>query len=323
MRVGKDGVWRDRVLAPDVTTGDTRAWTGLHSGPARTVTVPREPLAQQHPRIDDKAPVSGQGAGWDERPVVAAPPSTEPDTAAVSTCRRRHRQSSLGRSTPVDFTSILAQVAVQAIDETCHLLVQQTSSSRTSLSPTAPWFRFCGRRLHTMALVRVRDGMEMTSVETQAEWAEVARALAPRLMRLAVMLTGSAPDAQDLVQSTFARAQLHAERIAGMTAPGAYLRKILLNEHVSGKRRRRLHTVPIADAGRIASAALDTAGDDLWPVLATLPRQQRAVLVLRYYEDLADSEIADLVGCSPATVRSHASRGLARMRTILNSEESR
>jgi RNA polymerase sigma factor (sigma-70 family) len=60
----------------------------------------------------------------------------------------------------------------------------------------------------------------------------------------------------------------------------------------------------------------------LWPLLATLPKQQRAVLVLRYYEDLPDGEIAALVGCSSTTVRSHASHGISTLRTLLNSQES-
>jgi RNA polymerase sigma-70 factor (sigma-E family) len=162
--------------------------------------------------------------------------------------------------------------------------------------------------------------MDVTDAEERADWAEVATALAPTLLRLAVMLTGSSPDAEDLLQATFARAQRHGERIVTMAAPTAYLRRIMLNEHVSGRRRRRVHTVPLVDGAVEATAPASESGHDLWPWLATLPRQQRAVLVLRYYEDLPDDEIATLVGCSPATVRSHASHGLAKLRAVLTEE---
>jgi RNA polymerase sigma-70 factor (sigma-E family) len=163
--------------------------------------------------------------------------------------------------------------------------------------------------------------MEVTDAAARTEWAEVATALAPGLLRLAVMLTGSSYDAEDLVQTTFARAQRHGERIAAMTAPAAYLRTIMVNEHVSGRRRRRVRTVPLTEAAPVPAAEAVEVDPDVWAWLATLPRQQRAVLVLRYYQDLPDGEIAALVGCSPATVRSHASRGLARLRTLLTAQE--
>jgi RNA polymerase sigma factor (sigma-70 family) len=164
--------------------------------------------------------------------------------------------------------------------------------------------------------------MDVTDTVAETDWAEVVTALAPGLLRLAVMLTGSSQDAEELLQGTFARAQRHGQRIAGMTAPGAYLRKIMLNEHVSNRRKRRLRTVPLTDAAAVASEPQGWAGDDLWPWLAKLPKQQRAVLVLRYYEGLPDDEIAALVGCGSATVRSHASHGISTLRTLLNSQES-
>ena len=165
--------------------------------------------------------------------------------------------------------------------------------------------------------------MDVTCAVPQAEWVDVATALAPSLLRLAVMLTGSRHDAEDLLQGTFVRAQRHGQRIAAMTAPGAYLRTIMLREFASERRRPRLRTVSMAEAPVQPSEPDMTTGEDLWPLLATLPKQQRAVLVLRYYEDLPDGEIAVLVGCSRATVRSHASRGVAALRTILEAQEAR
>jgi RNA polymerase sigma factor (sigma-70 family) len=139
------------------------------------------------------------------------------------------------------------------------------------------------------------------------------------------MLTGDPTEAEDLLQATLVRTQRHADRITAMGAPAAYLRKTLVHEHLSGLRRlaRRVrtstldgHDLPGGDEG----AAVDRR-DATWRLLATLPRQQRAVLALRFYEDLPDREIAETLGCSEATVRSNASRALATLRTHLAENE--
>nr|WP_281380022.1 SigE family RNA polymerase sigma factor [Nocardioides ginsengisegetis] len=141
----------------------------------------------------------------------------------------------------------------------------------------------------------------------------------PGLMRLAYMLCGNPHAAEDLLQATFARACRNGERIAAMAAPTAYLRRIMINEHASQHRRRRLATVPLE--GDLDPPVPTTSGaddrDEAWRWLATLPPRQRAVLVLRFYEDVPDQEIAQLIGCTQATVRSHASHGLAALRALL------
>ncbi len=106
-----------------------------------------------------------------------------------------------------------------------------------------------------------------------------------------------------------------------MGAPAAYLRRVLVNEHISQGRRsaRRVRTVPegldppLPDTGDPVAAR-----DEAWRWLSTLAANQRAVLVLRFYEDLPDAEIAELLGCPEATVRSHAHRGLAALRGRLD-----
>jgi RNA polymerase sigma-70 factor (sigma-E family) len=156
-------------------------------------------------------------------------------------------------------------------------------------------------------------------------YAALVAARAPALLRLAVMLTGDRAEAEDLLQSTFVRTQRHADRIAAMAAPAAYLRKAMLREHLSGVRRlaRRARTTPLAghDDAAARPEPEPERRDAAWRLLATLPRQQRAVLVLRFYEDLPDREIAEVLGCSEPTVRSNASRALARLRTHLNDNE--
>src|SRR3954449_6392593 len=93
--------------------------------------------------------------------------------------------------------------------------------------------------------------MDVVDGEGQADWATVAAALAPRLLRLAVMLTGSTPDAEDLMQATFARAQRHSKRIVAMAALAAYLRTVMVHEHVSDRRRRGVRTVPLSEDVRV------------------------------------------------------------------------
>ncbi|MFZ2014166.1 MAG: sigma-70 family RNA polymerase sigma factor [Nocardioides sp.] len=160
--------------------------------------------------------------------------------------------------------------------------------------------------------------------ETQA-YAALVAARAPALLRLAVMLTGNLAEAEDLLQSTLLHTQKHADRIAAMAAPAAYLRRALVHEHLSGLRRlrRRVRTTPLEGHDPVAD---DDTGrverrDTTWRLLATLPRQQRAVLVLRFYEDLPDRAIAEILGCGESTVRAHASRALAALRAHLDDPE--
>ena len=160
-------------------------------------------------------------------------------------------------------------------------------------------------------------------------YAALVAARAPALLRLAVMLTGSRVEGEDLLQATLLKAQPHADRIASMEAPAAYLRRVMVREHLSSLRtlRRRVRTSPLGDHDVVAPD--DVAGsvqlrDTTWQLLATLPRRQRAVLALRFYEDLPDPEIAASLGCTESTVRSNAARALATLRRRLaENEETR
>lgn len=158
---------------------------------------------------------------------------------------------------------------------------------------------------------------------TEGTFEALVAARGRALLRLAVMLTGSAHDAEDLLQATLAKAWPSAERIAGMAAPAAYLRRIMVNEHIGGHRRRRLSVVPLGDHDAPAEQPGATRGaDDLaWRVLATLPPKQRATLVLRIYEDLGDAEIAEILDTSESAVRSNASRGLAALRATITRDD--
>jgi RNA polymerase sigma-70 factor (sigma-E family) len=143
----------------------------------------------------------------------------------------------------------------------------------------------------------------------------------PGLLRLAWLLGRDEHLAQDVVQEVLAKASTRWSRIERAGSPDAYVRKMVVNQLLSWRRRR--HDVPtdrMTDRPAAGSYAGDPAGahadrDQVLGLLASLPRQQRAVLVLRYYEGLDDDAIAAVVGCAPVTVRAHASKALARLRT--------
>lgn len=153
---------------------------------------------------------------------------------------------------------------------------------------------------------------------------EFAAARLQALLRYAVVLTGDRELAQDIVQDVLVRTQLQWRRIERAESPEAYVRRMVLNEYLSWRRRwavRNLRSVgeQVVDLADRHNATRDHAdhivdSDEVWARLATLPRKQRAVLVLRYYEELDDDEIATLLNCAPVTVRSNASKALRNLR---------
>jgi RNA polymerase sigma-70 factor (sigma-E family) len=137
------------------------------------------------------------------------------------------------------------------------------------------------------------------------------------LLRFGYLLTGDRHLAEDLVQEALARAHPRWNRIGRLEHPDAYVRRMVVNGLLSWRRLRSSQVLPVPDLPEPSSSDPTEAHADrdaMWRLLATLPKQQRAVLVLRFYEGLPDEQIARLVGCSPATVRVHASKALARLR---------
>jgi RNA polymerase sigma-70 factor (sigma-E family) len=142
------------------------------------------------------------------------------------------------------------------------------------------------------------------------------------LLRFAFVLCGDAHLAEDLVQEVLARMHRRWDRIAAMHHAEAYVRTAVVRQFVSWRRLRSAREAVVAEVPEPAGFAEPQqrvlARDQMWRLLAGLPRAQRAVLVLRFYCDLPDGEIAALLGCGESTVRSQASRALARMRTMLD-----
>lgn len=141
------------------------------------------------------------------------------------------------------------------------------------------------------------------------------------LYRTSYLLTGHPAQAEDLLQSALLKAYVVWGRIEAMSAPEAYVRTMLVNAFVS-QRRRRSESAEVAHADVPASVVPsheDRIVDrsSLWSGVQALPPRQRAVVVLRYYEDLSEREIAAALGCSPGTVKSQAADALRSLRAAL------
>ncbi len=141
------------------------------------------------------------------------------------------------------------------------------------------------------------------------------------LLRFAYLLSGNAHLAEDLVQEVLARAHLRWARITRMDAPEAYVRRAIVREYLSWRRRRSSTEAVVAEvpdwADQVDPAQQVVARAEMWRLLGDLPRSQRAVLVLRFYADMPDDEIAAHLGCAAPTVRAYASRALARLRSAI------
>ena len=138
------------------------------------------------------------------------------------------------------------------------------------------------------------------------------------LLQAAHLLTGDRHRAEDLLQTALTRCYLRWGSIEG-TDPEGYVRRALVNAHTDWWRRKPWREQPAEQlpetAGPDEHASYDVR-DAVLEALAGLSRRQRAVVVLRYYEGLSEAEIAEVLGCSPGTVKSSASRALARLRTV-------
>jgi RNA polymerase sigma-70 factor (sigma-E family) len=137
------------------------------------------------------------------------------------------------------------------------------------------------------------------------------------LVRLAFGLTGDRWLAEDLAQTALASAYASWWRVRGADDPDAYVRRILINASKSRLRRHRVREQAGETAPEAAVSDPTASVDErsaLLRALQELPPRQRAVVVLRYWEDLTDAQAGELLGCSASTVRSQAARGLAKLR---------
>jgi len=146
----------------------------------------------------------------------------------------------------------------------------------------------------------------------------------PALQRLALLLTGDGHSAQDLVQTSLAKLYLAWDRLDDRANVDAYARRILVNEHRTAWRRpwrRREVVTDVPPDAPAPTIEYDGSREVVWQFVASLPPRQRAVIVLRYYEQLTESEITDVLGISVGTVKSQASRAIAALRARMPEEQ--
>ena len=155
------------------------------------------------------------------------------------------------------------------------------------------------------------------------EFQEFATAAWPRLLRTAYLLAGDRHTAEDLVQSTLERTYVAWWRVRGADDPDAYVRRILFNEHARRFRRRLREHLVTTVPERAAEDGFGRLDDraELLAALAGLPPRQRQAVVLRYWEDLSEAQAAAAMGCSVGTVKSQASKGVAKLRAVFRTAD--
>jgi RNA polymerase sigma-70 factor (ECF subfamily) len=156
-----------------------------------------------------------------------------------------------------------------------------------------------------------------------AAFTEFVRARSAALLRTAYLLTGDRGLAEDLLQTVLAKTYVSWGRIREPAAAEGYVRKALVNTATTWWRSKRWRNEkPSGEAvpEGVVAARTDEVDErrELWALVQSLPTRQRAVVVLRFYEDLTEAETANILGCSIGTVKSQASRALGRLRGVLH-----
>jgi RNA polymerase sigma-70 factor (sigma-E family) len=160
---------------------------------------------------------------------------------------------------------------------------------------------------------------------TEDRFTEFVRAHTASLFRTAYLMTGDYQRAEDVLQAAWVRVYSHWPRVEAMDQPLGYARKVVVNQYVSWWRRPSsreslltLRDEPAWD-GRLEEIA---EHGRVWRAVLSLPRRQRAVVVLRYYEDMTEAQIAETLGISPGTVKSHAHTAVRRLAVLLGEPDA-
>jgi len=154
--------------------------------------------------------------------------------------------------------------------------------------------------------------------DRDADFTAYLQARQAKLLCTAYLLTGDQHQAEDLLQTSLAKLYLAWDRVRERESVDGYVRRIMVNEHNSlwrrAWKRREIATDVVPETTPVLDEYDDGSGARLWAAVQTLPRKARAVLVLRYYEQLSEAETADVLGISVGTVKSQTSRALAALR---------
>lgn len=156
---------------------------------------------------------------------------------------------------------------------------------------------------------------------TYPSFASYVRARQPVLLRTARSLTANPSDAEDLLQTALAKTYVAWDRIEDQRALDGYVRRALLNTRTSQWRKRRVDEFscdelpePEPVPGDDDPAERQALHDAMWRAIMKLPARQRAMVVLRYYEDLSEAQTAEVLGVTVGTVKSAVSRALSKLR---------
>jgi RNA polymerase sigma-70 factor (sigma-E family) len=167
---------------------------------------------------------------------------------------------------------------------------------------------------------RATTGARMT--DRDADFTAYLEARQGQLLRTAYLLTGDQHQAEDLLQTSMAKLYLAWDKVRDRSSIDAYARRIMVNENNSAWRRpwrRRERATDFAAEGAPPGAPTsleydEGVGDAVWQLVQTLPRRARAVVVLRYYEQLTEAETAEVLGVAIGTVKSQTARAMASLR---------
>ena len=156
------------------------------------------------------------------------------------------------------------------------------------------------------------------SAGDRVAFGEYVRSRSQALLRAAQALTGNRADAEDLLQATLVKAYQSWDRIDDPAALDTYVRRVMVNTHISGWRKRRVDEYPTDELPDSPSAEDATRDSDLRDVVQRaidrLPRQMRAAVMLRFYDDMTEPEVAAALGVSVGTVKSTVARAVAKLR---------
>jgi RNA polymerase sigma-70 factor (sigma-E family) len=156
---------------------------------------------------------------------------------------------------------------------------------------------------------------------SEHEFRDYVRARRPALLRAAYLLTRNEADAEDLVQAALAKTYLAADRIEDRSALDGYVRRAIVNTHISWWRRRRVVELPTDELPDEAVADHAVSSDlqaTLRDAVDRLPGRMRAAVMLRYYDDMTEAEVAESLGVSLGTVKSTVARAVAKLRIDTN-----
>jgi len=159
----------------------------------------------------------------------------------------------------------------------------------------------------------------------EAEFAELVGAVSPRLLRTAYAICGDQQLAEDALQSALISAYRSWRRVRDADSSEAYLRRMVVNQLLTWRRRRSWSTASplglVVEPSRASHEAEVVEHDRVWAAVLDLPPRQRAVVVLRYYEAMTESDIAETLGIRPGTVKSQSAAAMGRLRTSLGDRE--